>query len=136
MLIKLVDLNYESAHNNVRWDVGATVEIPQDKRARQLCSPGILHVYEGNVALALMLDPIHVAHKPNNIRALEVIGEIVLRAGAVKAGGYSFKVLRELPVPTITLEHRVLFAIMCAFEASAGTKDPDMLAVLAEEACK
>ena len=136
MLIKLVNLNYESAHNNVRWNVGTTVTIPPEQRSLLLCGPGMLHVYEGNVELALMLDPIHVNHTVNNIRALEVAGKIVSRDGALKAGGHCFKVIRELPIPTITIEHRVLFAIMCAFEASMGTKDPAMLSILAAEACK
>lgn len=156
MLIKLTTKDGYSIHGGVLWEVGKTVEIPECNRSLNLCSAGLLHVYEADsVHLPLMLNPRHACIGPG-IRAFVVSGIIVARDGQLKAGGHRFSVLRELLVPEITTEHRVLFAIMCAFEAAIDTVtwattahaadaaavevwcplEPGLLSHLAQEACK
>ena len=118
MLVKLTTKAGKSKHGNVSWKVGKTVSIPKKQRGMQMCEPGMLHVYEGNVALALMLDPYH-ANIGAEVRAFQVSGKIVQRDRQMKVAGHSFKVVRELCVPKITTEQRIVFALMCAFEAAA-----------------
>ena len=151
MLIKLTD-EHGSSREGTLWAIGCTVEIPERDRGLRLCSAGLLHVYEADsVHLPLMLNPRH-AHIKGPVRAFEVSGHIVAREGQLKAGGHCFRVIRELPVPEITTEQRVLFAIMCAFEtqgtcvsvasaayaayaASAADARAGLFSHLAQEAC-
>ena len=113
MLTKLTTAEGKSKHGNVTWTVGKWVTLRKTHRGDTLCTEGMLHVYEGGPELAAMLDPVH-ANIGADARAFEVTGKIVARAGPAKAGGYSFKVIRELTACRPSLVQRIRFGILCA----------------------
>ena len=82
----------------------------------ELCGPGWIHAYE-HPLIAVLLNPIH-ANFPNP-RLWEAEGEVGLRDGQFKCGCKTLTTVREIPLPSITTEMRVRFAIMCAKEVCA-----------------
>ena len=80
-----------------------------------LCGPGWIHAYE-HPLIAVLMNPIHGNFK--NPRLWEAEGEIGLRDGQLKCGCATLTTIREIPLPEITMEMQVRFAIMCAKEAS------------------
>jgi hypothetical protein len=80
-----------------------------------LCGPGWIHAYE-HPLIAVLMNPIHSDCK--NKRMWEAEGEVGLRDGQLKCGCATLTTIREIPLPEITAEMRVRFAIMCPREAS------------------
>lgn len=66
--------------------------------------------------LAVLLNPIHANFNPATMRLFAAEGEIVAREGQLKCGVKSLTIVEEIPVPTMTTEQRVKFAILCAKE--------------------
>jgi hypothetical protein len=82
-----------------------------------LCSDGVIHAYR-NASLALFMNPIHANfHEP---RAWECEGAVVVDDGT-KVGVKRLTCLREVEVPTVQWETRVIFGILVA---KAVYKDP------------
>ena len=81
-----------------------------------LCGPGWIHAYE-HPLIAVLLNPIHADFK--NPRLWEAEGEVGLRDGQLKCGCKTLTTVREIPLPAITTEMRVRFAILCAKEVCA-----------------
>ena len=106
-LYKLTDKNGRT-HGGTQWGPGVTNGGTGEGR---LCGPGYIHAYE-HPLLAVLLNPIHEDFR--NPRMWEAEGEIALRDGQLKCGCISLTTLREIPVPKITTEQRVRFAILCA----------------------
>src|SRR5882757_8420757 len=90
------------------WGEGVTHEAPG---LGPLCSSGWLHAYL-SPELAVFLNPIH-ADIANPI-LWEAEGEIGARDGQLKVGCAKLTTLRQLPLPQVTTEQRVKFAILCA----------------------
>jgi len=64
MNIKLTDQHMQTC-GGFQWGLGKRYRAKG--RGTKLCSDGWLHYYEGNVELALMLNPIHAAfEKPGS----------------------------------------------------------------------
>jgi hypothetical protein len=63
------------------------------------------------------MNPIHANFK--NPRLWEAEGEVGLRDGQLKCGCKALTTVREIPLPAVTTEMRVRFAIMCAQEVCA-----------------
>jgi hypothetical protein len=63
------------------------------------------------------MNPIHANFQ--NPRLWEAEGEVALRDGQLKCGCKTLTTVREIPLPKITTEMRVRFAIMCAKEVCA-----------------
>ena len=82
----------------------------------ELCGPGWIHAYE-HPLIAVLLNPIHAKFKTP--RLWEAEGEIAMRDGQLKCGCKTLTTIREIPLPSITAEMRVRFAIMCAKEVCA-----------------
>ena len=78
-----------------------------------LCGPGYIHAYT-HPLLAVLLNPIHAGI--DNPRLWEAEGDVVLNDNGLKVGCRTLTTLRELPLPAVTTEQRVRFAIMCAME--------------------
>lgn len=78
-----------------------------------LCGPGWIHAYE-HPLIAVLMSPIHIGFK--NPRLWEAEGEVALRDGQLKCGCKTLTTVREIPLPAITMEMRVRFAICCAKE--------------------
>jgi len=82
----------------------------------ELCGPGWIHAYE-HPLIAVLMNPIHAKFK--NPRLWEAEGEVGLRDGQIKCGCKTLTTIREIPLPSITTEMRVRFAILCAKEVCA-----------------
>ena len=100
--------------NEVTWEVGKWVEATGDI-GNGLCSDAYIHWYEGSPELALLLNPIHANIKKPRCWEVECGGEEAMDHG-LKGGSRRVRLVREVPVPEITMEHRVRFAILCAKE--------------------
>lgn len=84
----------------------------------QLCSNGWIHAYE-HALLGVFMNPIQAGFVGPRMWKAE--GEIRLRDGPFKCGCKTLTTLYEIPVPVVTPEQRVRFAILCA---KAVYKDP------------
>jgi len=88
------------------WTVPGTVNEATG-RGTELCTDGVLHVYRTPEQAAFMI-PVHVL---NYTRLFEVeVPEIVADDGA-KCGCKRATVIREVPMPVLTIEQRVGIAI-------------------------
>lgn len=82
-----------------------------------LCGPGWIHAYESPL-IAVLMNPIHADFK--NPRLWEAEGEIAIRDGQLKCGCATLTTIREIPLPEITTEMWIRFAILCTKEASTA----------------
>jgi hypothetical protein len=106
VMIKLTNINGQT-RNNTQWGPGVTHTAAGEG---DLCTKGWIHAYPTeNVVLALMLNPIHANFKP--VRAWEAIGSGKSKSDGLKIGYESVTTVKELPVPPISTEQRVRFAI-------------------------
>ncbi len=76
-----------------------------------LCGPGYVHAYT-HPLLAVLLNPIH-ANLPAP-RLWEAEGAIAKSDRGLKVGCVTLTTIREMPLPIISTEQRVRFAILCA----------------------
>ena len=106
-LYKLTDEN-GMTQGGTQWGPGVTHSGTGEGG---LCGPGYIHAYE-HPLLAALLNPVHAGFQ--NPRLWEAAGEIALRDGQLKCGCVSLTTVREIPLPVITTEQRVRFAILCA----------------------
>ena len=111
-LYKLTD-NYGETRGDTQWGPGVSHSGTGEGG---LCGPGWIHAYE-HPLIAVLLNPIHADFK--NPRLWEAEGEVVLRDGQIKCGCKTLTTIREIPLPEITTEMRVRFAILCAKEVCA-----------------
>jgi len=107
---KLTDQNMQT-HHGFQWEVGVWVEATGDPE-QGLCSDGYLHCYD-SLLLAVLHNPIHASIKDPLAWEVEVGGKSLENHG-LKYGFRKMRLMEELPVPVITLEHRVRYAILCA----------------------
>ena len=80
-----------------------------------LCGPGYIHAYT-HPLLAVLLNPIHAGI--DNPRLWEAEGEVALSDNGLNVGCRTLTTVRELPIPVVTTEQRISFAILCAREIS------------------
>jgi hypothetical protein len=100
-----------TTYGDCQWIVGEWKETSGDG---PLCSDGWIHVYEHGPVLAEILSPLHTDHG-NGRRMWRVeIGGETKRDGQSKFGVTRCRLLEELPVPDITPQNRIEFAIRCA----------------------
>jgi len=108
-LYKLTDENGRT-HNQTQWGEGVT---HSGTGKGGLCGPGFIHAYEDPL-VAVFMNPIH-ADFPDPLM-WEAEGEIAIRNGQLKCGCVSLTTVREIPLPVVTTEQRIRFAILCAKE--------------------
>jgi len=84
-----------------------------------LCGPGWYHCYQ-HPLLAVLLNPINADIPYPRLWEIEVSGKCKHDYG-LKSGYQSMTLIKELPLPEITLTQRVAFGILCALEVY---KDP------------
>ena len=111
-LYKLTD-SCGKTHNGTQWWPGVSHSGTGDGG---LCGPGWIHAYE-HPLIAVLLNPIHAIFQ--NPRLWEAEGEVGLRDGQIKCGCKTLTTVREIPLPAVTTEMRVRFAILCAKEVCA-----------------
>jgi len=108
-LYKLTDQNLRT-YKGYQWVLGQERTAPGNG---PLCSDGWIHAYTDPL-LAVLLNPIHAnIEKPRLFRCAGVVGATDC---GLKVGCTSLTLVEALPLPTITTEQRVRFAIMCALK--------------------
>ena len=112
-LYKLTDKNGQT-WNGTQWGPGVSHSGTGEG---ELCGPGWIHAYE-HPLIAVFMNPIHGNFK--NPRLWEAAGKVGLRDGQLKCGCKTLTTVREIPLPEITTEMRVRFAIMCAKDVCAA----------------
>jgi hypothetical protein len=105
---KLTDQNMQT-RGGFQW----TIDIERDAPGvGPLCSSGWLHCYSDPL-LAVFLNPAHASI--NNPRLFEAEASGVSKDDAgLKLGVQKLTLRREMPLPSVTLEQRVRFAVLCA----------------------
>ena len=114
-LYKLTNLHSQT-RSATQWGENVTHELPA-RDTYQLCSKQVLHAY-ASPELAVLMDPIHAILLPDAI-LWEAEGDVVVSDGT-KVGCTRLTTLKQIPIPAITLEQRVTFAIKCALHAYKG----------------
>ena len=104
-------------HGNFQWILGEWVETSGEG---PLCSPGWLHFYT-HPLLAVLLNPLHARIQDPRLWEAEVGGETISDHG-LKVGYTRARLVRELPLPDVTLIQRVEFGIRCALTVSQSDK--------------
>lgn len=108
MYYKLTNENMQT-YNDTQWVLN---EWRETDGAGELCSDGWLHCYN-DANLAILLNPIYNSFSNPRLFEIEVDGEQKSDHG-LKFGYTKMRPVKELPVPNITIEQRVRFAILCA----------------------
>ena len=111
-LYKLTD-SCGKTRNDTQWGPGVSHSGTGEG---ELCGPGWIHAYE-HPLIAVLMNPIHARFRTP--RLWEAEGEVGLRNGQLKCGCKTLTTIREIPLPEITAEMRVRFAILCAKEVCA-----------------
>ena len=105
-----------TTHGGCKWGDGATHETDG---SGDMCGPGWLHAYT-HPLLAVLFNPIHANF--SNPLLWECEGEIGKNDRGLKVGCTRLTTLRRIPLPEISTEQRVKFAILCALKVCAGDK--------------
>ena len=97
--------------NELKWAVG--VEHKTAGTGSRLCTADVIHAYE-HPLIAVLMNSLHADFNPTTMRLFVAEGEIIAREGQLKCGVHALKIVEEIPVPVLTAEQRVKFAILCA----------------------
>ena len=115
-LYKLTTSDYKTRKGHpeeTQWGEGVTHTVSGEG---ELCGRGWLHAYT-NPLLAVLLNPIHAAIE--NPVLWECSGEIGKNDRGLKVGCKQLITKNILPIPQISTEQKVRFAILCAMEVCA-----------------
>jgi hypothetical protein len=107
-LYKLTDENAQT-YGGCQWGEGVTHTASGEG---ELCGPGWIHAYE-HPLLAVLHNPIHGNFENPRLWECETTDENPLRDGQVKLGVRNLTTIREIPLPVVTPEQRVRYAILC-----------------------
>src|SRR3990167_10467990 len=107
---KLTDENGRT-YNDTQWGEGVTHTTTVT--GKHLCTDQVIHVYK-SALLAAFLNPIHANF--TRPRLWECECSRPLANDGTKLGVKSCTTLREIPLPVVTTEQRVRFAILCALK--------------------
>ena len=107
---KLTDQNMQT-YNGCKWVLG---EEKTTSGEGELCGPGWLHCYSDPL-LAVLLNPIHADYENPRLFRAHVGGTSKPDHG-LKSGYTKMTLIEEIPVPAISTEQRVRFAILCAMK--------------------
>ena len=104
-----------TTHGGFTWEDGKWYRIPDADRGQGICSKSYFHCYDDPL-LAIFLNPAHAdIHNPR-LWHVNVEGHRVTERG-LKFGFTMMRLAAELPVPQVTVEQRIAFAILCARQA-------------------
>ena len=98
-----------TTHNGFQWKIGVPCVI--EKKGNAMCSDEVIHFYN-DPRLAIIANAIHADIPNPRLFACRVTG-IVAHDG-LKGGCKKMTLVRELPLPAITIKEKVEFAIRCA----------------------
>ena len=120
-LYKLTDKD-GCTRNGTQWGPGVRHEAPGEG---WLCTESWIHAYE-HPLLAVLHDSIHGEFGAAAcLWECETDDQEPLRDGQMKIGVRSLTTLREIPLPMITTEQRMRYAILCARQVC---NDPEWVA--------
>jgi hypothetical protein len=103
---KLTNQNMQT-HNGCQWQLGEEKET--SGFGETLCNGSWLHYYD-HPLLAILLNPIHA-----NPRLFEIKAEGKhLTDNGLKGGCSKMTLIKELKLPEVTLNQRVIFGLLCA----------------------
>jgi len=114
IVYKLTDENGRT-YNGTQWGPGISHSGTGDG---ELCGPGFIHYYD-DALLAVLLNPIHADFKNPRLWESKPSGKTKQDNG-LKSGSRTLKTIREIPLPVVTTEVRIAFAIYCALECSVS----------------
>ena len=112
-LYKLTDQNGQT-YGGCQWGEGVEHTAPGEG---DLCTAGWIHAYTDSL-LAVLLNPIHANF--HNLCLWEGDGDVGKTDYGLKVGCTRFKTLRRIPVPKVTTEQTLRFAILCALKVYKG----------------
>jgi hypothetical protein len=108
IVYKLTDKNMQT-YCGCQWELG----VPKHANGKgRLCGPGWLHCCSDPI-LAILMNPIHADFINPRLFKAEA-GDEFLDDNGLKMGVTTMTLIEELPVPVISDEKRVRFAIFCA----------------------
>ena len=117
LVYKLTDSALRTHGSTFQWELNVPREISKEDHTTSLCSPGFFHWYRDPL-LAIFHDPIHGKFGPS-ARLFEAEAEgVILEEGQMKGGSTKLTLLREIPLPQVTLEQRIKYGILCAMEVT------------------
>jgi len=108
MYCKLTDQD-NMTHGNTLWGPGVTHKAAG--KGEDLCSADVIHVY-AHPLLAVMMNPAHANFQDPKLWRVEVKG--IASDDGTKIGVKECTTIEEIPLPVVTTEQRVRFAILCA----------------------
>ena len=109
--------NTTSGGATLEW--GVSVSHTATGSGTQLCSADVIHAYT-HPLLAVLLNPIHANYKNPKLWRCE--GEVVANDHGLKVGVKTLTTIEEIPLPAVTTEQRVKFAILCAKQVCKDEK--------------
>ena len=105
---KLTNQNLKT-YNSCQWTLG---EWKETNGIGSLCTKGWLHCYS-NPLLAILLNPVHAMIKNPKLFECEVEGKCLEDRG-MKEGWTRMRLVKEIPLPEISLTQKAAFGILCA----------------------
>ena len=106
---KLTEQDNTTYNHSTLWGNGVTHQV--NNRGRTLCSNEVIHVYSDPV-LAVLMNPIHAAINNPKLWKCRITKPVA--DDGTKLGTKKCTTIKETPIPNITTEQRVTFAILCA----------------------
>ena len=97
-------------HDDMQWGPGVT-HTAEGPPVGPLCSGSWIHVYSDPL-LAVMMNPLHEDYDSPRLWECRTKGRGKHDRG-LKSGYRTVTTVRELPLPKVTTEHRIRFAILC-----------------------
>ena len=110
-LYKLTRQDDTTSGRNTTVTWGANVSHTAAGSGTQLCSSDVIHAYT-HPLLAVLLNPIHANYENPKLWRCE--GAVVADDRGLKVGVKTLTTIEEIPLPVVTIEQRVKFAILCA----------------------
>ena len=98
-------------HNGFKWKIGKWYKTSGEG---ELCSEGWLHCY-CDPNLAILHNPIHADISDPMLFEVDVRGECKTDK-QMKEGWTEMRLVKAIPIPEITTEQRIKYAILCATE--------------------
>ncbi len=105
---KLLDRNMES-RNGGRWTIGEWKEADE---LGFFCGPGGFHGYV-HPLLAVLHNQLHANIRDPRLFEAEAAGRTIYD-GQMQLKAQRMRIVREIPIPTVSLEQRIAYGIYCA----------------------
>ena len=97
------------SHNDTQWQIGVPITIA--KKGVKMCSDQVLHCYN-HPLLAVIFNSFHVLIE--NPKLFEINVDKIVNTDGLKFASKSQTLIEEIPLPEISTEQKVEFAIRVA----------------------